>query len=75
MLNPEKFDMKILQICALRLSDVHATLPWEIEVIFNSITEHSYIFLIVCLLAKQHTAFNWKGVISMFLVYKVVQTH
>ena len=29
MLNPEKFDMKILQICALRLSDVglHATLP------------------------------------------------
>jgi len=30
MLNPDKIDMKISQICPPHLSDV-ATLPWEIQ--------------------------------------------
>jgi len=38
MLNPEKFDTKMLLICPSHLSDV-ATLPWEIQkkVVFSSV--------------------------------------
>ena len=45
MLNPRKFDMKILQICPPHLSDV-ATLPWEIQ---KSHFQQYYLYILLIL--------------------------
>jgi len=51
MLNPEKFDMKILQSCPPHLSYV-ASLPWEIKKSHFQ-QYYSYILLIIYVISEE----------------------